>query len=129
MGQVSGLIIAVAFLILVILVGIFLMKMIQTITRIDDNVNALTHDINNVSRQSSRLLSTSNEVLKEVNRKLVTVDPVFKAMARVGNSITKVDDAVNGLAKKIHRRRRVKKSWLYRIGKLAVDYLKLRKKK
>ena len=129
MGQVSGLIIAMAFLILVIFVGVFLMKMVQTVTKIDDNVRSLTQDVNNVAKQSSQLLATSNELLREVNRKLITVDPVFKAMAKVGTNVAKVNDAVDGLAKRMHRRHRIKKSWLYRIGKLAFDYFRLKKNK
>lgn len=127
MGQVSGLIIAMAFLILVIFVGIFLMKMIQTVTKINDNVKSLTRDVDDVSKQSSRLLSTSNELLHEVDRKLITVDPVFKAMAKVGASVAKVNDTVDGLAKKMHRHHKIKKSWFYRIGKLAFDCFRLKK--
>ena len=59
-GQIAGLIAAIAFLILVIWVGWFLTKVVKNLADLSNNINDLTKELDDV-------LTNTNELLTDVN--------------------------------------------------------------
>nr|WP_290123341.1 DUF948 domain-containing protein [Secundilactobacillus oryzae] len=77
-GQIAGLIAASAFLILVIFIGIFLMKMTKTLGEVNRSVKTLTDDADVLSRQAENLMANADQLLTDVNKKSAKIDPVFQ---------------------------------------------------
>lgn len=91
-GQIAGLIAASAFLILVIFIGIFLMKMTKTLGEVNRSVKTLTDDADVLSRQAENLMANADQLLTDVNKKSAKIDPVFQQpviLARVFRTWTR----------------------------------------
>lgn len=97
-GQIAGLIAAIAFLILVIWIGWFLTKVIRNLTALTKNVNDLTKELDGV-------LTNTNELLTDVNDKAEMITPAVQAIADVGQSVSDVNEASRNLVEKINDHR------------------------
>lgn len=107
LGQVAGLIAAIAFLILVLFIGYFLVRLSTTLKETNRSINVLTNDADALSKEVEVILSNANELLEDVNQKSATIDPAFQAVADLGTSVSdlnsatrKVTDRFSGKAKK-----------------------------
>ncbi|KRM59195.1 hypothetical protein C5L31_000889 [Secundilactobacillus malefermentans] len=100
-GQVAGLIAAVAFLILVIFIGIFLMRMTKTLGEVNKSVKTLTGDVDVLSHQAENLMANANELLEDVGEKSVKVDPVFQAAGDLGQSVSDLNEATRKLTDRV----------------------------
>ena len=97
-GQIAGLIAAIAFLILVIWVGWFLTKVVKNLADLSNNINDLTKELDDV-------LTNTNELLTDVNDKAEMITPAVQAIADVGQSISDVNEASRNFVEKINNRR------------------------
>lgn len=114
-GQIAGLIAAIAFLILVIWVGWFLNKVVKNLSDLSKNVNDLTQELDNV-------LTNTNELLTDVNDKAEMITPAVQALADVGQSVSDVNEASRNFVEKInnHRNNRSTVSkMMTNVGKVA----------
>lgn len=114
-GQIAGLIAAIAFLILVIWVGWFLNKVVKNLSDLSKNVNDLTQELDNV-------LTNTNELLTDVNDKAEMITPAVQALADVGQSVSDVNEASRNFVEKInnHRNNRITVSkMMTNVGKVA----------
>lgn len=100
-GQIAGLIAAGAFLLLVIFIGVFLMNMVRSLGEVTRSVKVMTEDIDVISKQAEDILSNANVLLEDVNQKVATVDPVFKAAADLGTSVSDLNDATRNLTGRV----------------------------
>ena len=92
-GQIAGLIAAIAFLILVIWVGWFLTKVVKNLADLSNNINDLTKELDDV-------LTNTNELLTDV-----MITPAVQAIADVGQSVSAVNEASRNFVEKINNRR------------------------
>ncbi len=83
-GQIAGLIAAIAFLVLVVFIGVFLMKMVRTLGEVNQSVKTMTNDMDVIAKQTEDILASANTLLDDVNHKVATIDPVFQAAATLG---------------------------------------------
>ena len=67
-GQVAGLIAAIAFLILVLFIGMFLVKMNKTLGEVNRSMKSMTSDIDVISHQAEDIMANANELLTDVNK-------------------------------------------------------------
>ncbi|MCL8496060.1 DUF948 domain-containing protein, partial [Apilactobacillus sp. F1] len=67
-------------------------------------------DITVISKQAEDILASSNSLVKDVNEKINTLDPVYQAAADVGQSVSDLNNATQNLAKKFQNRN--KKSFM-----------------
>ncbi|WP_439646476.1 DUF948 domain-containing protein [Secundilactobacillus collinoides] len=102
-GQVAGMIAAVAFLILVLFIGMFLSKMLTTLKEVNRSIQTLTDDVDVVSKQAEDIMANANTLLEDVNKKVATVDPVFQAAADLGTSVSDLNDATRNLTSKVSK--------------------------
>lgn len=100
-GQVAGLIAAIAFLILVIFIGVFLMKMVRTLGEVNQSVKTMTSDMDVIAKQTEDILANANTLLDDVNHKVATIDPVFQAAADLGTSVSDLNEATRDLTGRV----------------------------
>lgn len=95
MGQLAGLIAAIAFFVLVLFIGVFLVRLSATLKETKSSVAVLTSDADALSKEVEVILSNANELLEDVNKKVATVDPAFQAVADLGTSVSELNDATH----------------------------------
>lgn len=100
-GQVAGLIAAIAFLILVVWVGWFLTKTSKNLHDTVDSLSKLADDADRLSREVDDILHNTNELLDDLNEKSAAIDPAVKAIGDLGQSVSDVNDASRNFVDKI----------------------------
>lgn len=100
-GQIAGLIAAIAFLVLVVFIGVFLTKMVRTLGEVNQSIKTMTNDMDVIARQTEDILANANTLLDDVNHKVATIDPVFKAAADLGTSVSDLNEATRELTGKV----------------------------
>ena len=84
-GQVAGLIAAIAFAVLVIFIGIFLLNLVKALNDASRNLDSITIDINDLSDNAS-------DLIENVNDRIDQIDPVFQAAAEIGTTVTEATE-------------------------------------
>ncbi|WP_251547166.1 DUF948 domain-containing protein [Limosilactobacillus caecicola] len=97
-GQIAGLIAAIAFVVLVLWIGWFLTKLVKNLADLSHNINDLTNELDNV-------LTNTNELLEDVNDKAEMITPAVQAIADVGQSVSDINDASRNFVDRINQRR------------------------
>ncbi|MHA8110928.1 DUF948 domain-containing protein [Lactobacillaceae bacterium Melli_B4] len=97
----AGIIAALAFLLLVIFIGVFLMKLVTTLNEVNQSLKSLTDDVDVISSQTEKVLASSNSMLKDLNDKVNTIDPVFQAAADLGQSVSELNDSTKNLTSRV----------------------------
>lgn len=129
-GQIAGLIAAGAFLLLVIFIGVFLVNMVRSLGEVTRSVKVITEDVDVISKQAEDILSNANVLLEDVNQKVATIDPVFKAAADLGTSVSDLNDATRNLTGKVTSgaKKTASAGIVSRLGKTAFNAYRNRKK-
>ncbi|HFD1878148.1 TPA: DUF948 domain-containing protein, partial [Streptococcus pyogenes] len=78
---ISLMIIALAFVALVIFLIIVLKKVSETIDEAKKTISVLTSDVNVTLHQTNDILAKANILVEDVNGKVATIDPLFVAIA------------------------------------------------
>lgn len=128
-SQITGLLEAVALVALIVFVAVFLIKAMIMITKVNRSLGDVTKDINAISKQSEAVLKESHRLLDEINGDVKTLRPIFKASADLGKSVSNVNHTVNDMGKRFKRRRKLRRSRLYKIGSILFNIFNLRKRK
>ncbi|MBW1605773.1 DUF948 domain-containing protein [Lactobacillus sp. Sy-1] len=97
----AGIIAALAFLLLVIFIGVFLLKLVSTLNEVNQSLKSITNDIDVLSSQTEKVLASSNSMLKDLNDKVNTIDPVFQAAADLGVSVSELNDSTKNLTSRV----------------------------
>lgn len=100
-GEIAGMIAAIAFLILVAFLGVFLTKMVRTLGEVNQSVKTMTDDMDVIAKQTEDILANANTLLDDVNHKVATIDPVFQAAADLGTSVSDLNSATRDLTGKV----------------------------
>lgn len=125
MGQIAGLIAALAFLLLVIWIGWFLTKVIKHLSALSQNIEDLTKELDGV-------LNNTNELLTDVNDKAEMITPAVQALADVGQSVSDVNTASRHFVQKVsmhHQKRGPVAKMVTNLGQAAAIGLMTRLKK
>ncbi|MDN2454220.1 DUF948 domain-containing protein [Lactobacillus sp. UCMA15818] len=101
LGQLAGLIAAIAFLLLVIFLCIVLAKVGKIMNEVNESVKSMRTDINGLSKEAESILAKSNTLLTDIGDKSKTIDPLFQAVADVSESVSDLNNASRGLATKV----------------------------
>ncbi len=114
-GEISMLIAAIAFAVLVIFIGMTLMKITKvlenlhsTVSEVNSTLSVVTKDVDNLSVEVEGLLNKANTLVDDVNGKLGKTDPLFTAIGDIGITVSDLNDStremtvnfVNGVNKK-----------------------------
>ncbi|CAK1222655.1 DUF948 domain-containing protein [Fructobacillus evanidus] len=86
-GELSILIFALAFLLLVVFIGIFLLRLTRSVT-------ILTTDIDTIARSSNEVLANTNMLLDDVNDKMATLDVTVQAAADLSQTVSDLNGSV-----------------------------------
>ncbi|MCI1922753.1 MAG: DUF948 domain-containing protein [Lentilactobacillus buchneri] len=100
-GQIAGLIAAIAFLLLVIFIGMFLLKVSRTISEVNSSIRSMTSNVDVIAKQTDKIMATSNTLVKDFDEKLNIVTPVFQAAADLGESVSDLNKATHNLTSKV----------------------------
>jgi len=130
-AHIAGIIAAVAFLALACFIGIFLMRMTKTMGEINRSLNSITDDVDALSHQTENIMSNANELLKDVNGKVATIDPAFQAMGDLGQSVSDLNAATRELTAKVGKNNEKKNRFASatKVGKAAFDVYRDRRNK
>lgn len=104
-GQLAGLIAALALVVLVIFIAWFLVKVAGAIRDAITSVEQLTKDVDTLSGELNEILKNSNSLLEDINKKAVQVDPAVQAIADLGQSVSYVNQASRSLVENLASRR------------------------
>lgn len=104
-GQLAGLIAALALVVLVIFIAWFLVKVAGAIRDAITSVEQLTKDVDILSGELNEILKNSNSLLEDINKKAVQVDPAVQAIADLGQSVSDVNQASRSLVENLASRR------------------------
>lgn len=123
-GQIAGLIAAIAFLLLVLFIGTFLLRMTKTL-------GVITKDVDQISREAEEIMASANELLLDVNGKVKTIDPAFTAIADLGTSVSDLNTATRNLTARVGNgaKNATGVSMAAKVSKAAMDRYKNRKAK
>lgn len=105
-GQIAGLIAAIALVVLVCFVGVFLHRLAKTLTATEESIKSLTADAHTLSESVDQVVNNTNELLDDINEKSAQLDPAVKAVADVSESVSDVNAAARHLADKLGERQR-----------------------
>lgn len=83
----SLLIIALAFVALVVYVILLLKKLTQTVGEAQSTLKVLTTDLDSTLYHTNELLAKANVLVEDVNGKVNTIDPVFSTLADLSVSV------------------------------------------
>ncbi|UQS86778.1 DUF948 domain-containing protein [Nicoliella spurrieriana] len=97
----AGIIAALAFLLLVIFIGVFLLKLVTTLNEVNQSLKSITDDVDVLASQTEKVLASSNSMLKDLNDKVNTIDPVFQAAADLGVSVSELNDSTKNLTGRV----------------------------
>lgn len=130
-GQIAGLIAAIAFLVLVVFIGVFLTKMVRTLGEVNQSIKTMTDDMDVIAKQTEDILANANTLLDDVNHKVATIDPVFKAAADLGTSVSDLNEATRELTGKVSStaKKSVTSNLLARAGSAMFNAYRGRKSK
>lgn len=104
-GQLAGLIAALALVVLVIFIAWFLVKVAGAIRDAITSVEQLTKDVDTLSGELNEILKNSNSLLEDISKKAVQVDPAVQAIADLGQSVSDVNQASRSLVENLASRR------------------------
>ena len=104
-GQLAGLIAALALVVLVIFIAWFLVKVAGAIRDAITSVEQLTKDVYTLIGELNEILKNSNSLLEDINKKAVQVDPAVQAIADLGQSVSDVNQASRSLVENLASRR------------------------
>ncbi|HEL0027760.1 DUF948 domain-containing protein [Streptococcus equi] len=85
---ISLLIIALAFVALVIFLIMVLKKVSEAVDEAKKTITVLTSDVNVTLYQTNEILAKANVLVDDVNGKMTTIDPLFVAIADLSESVS-----------------------------------------
>lgn len=97
---ISLLIIAVAFVALVVYVIILLKTANETLAEAKQTVKLLTSDLDNTLYHTNQLLAKTNVLVEDINGKVNTIDPVFTTLADLSVSVADLNQQARKLSNK-----------------------------
>ncbi|KRM95591.1 methyl-accepting chemotaxis-like protein [Liquorilactobacillus aquaticus DSM 21051] len=97
LGQLAGLIAALAFLLLVVFMCVVLIKVAKTMGEVNQSVKTLRDDADAISKEVEAILAKSNVLLDDVNGKSKKIDPLFQTVADLSESVSDLNSASRNL--------------------------------
>lgn len=103
-GEIAGIIAALAFAVLVIFICINLSKLAkvmtdlkETVKRVNTTLDVVTKDVDNLSVEVEGLLNKANSLVDDVNGKLGKTDPLFTAIGDLGVTVSDLNDSTKNM--------------------------------
>lgn len=96
----SLLIIAVAFVALVVYLVILLKNANETVSEVRQTVKLLTSDLDTTLHHTNQLLAKTNVLVEDINGKVNTIDPVFTTLADLSVSVADLNQQACQLTSK-----------------------------
>lgn len=118
-GQLAGMIAAVALVVLVLALVWFLVQVVKAIRQATANLADLTKEATELSHQADDILKNTNELLEDINDKVGKVDPAFVAVGKVGQSVSDLNDASRDFMSHLAQRRARRNKWTTKLGEVA----------
>lgn len=100
MIEISVLLIALAFVALVVYLIIVLNKVAQTVEETKRTISILTSDLDVTLHQTNELMTKANVLVDDINGKVATIDPLFDAVADLSVSVSDLNYQARDLGKK-----------------------------
>ncbi len=107
-GEIAALIAAVAFAVLVIALIYLLVKVANvvddlstTVEEANDSLSTITKDADRLLIEVEGLLNKSNVTLDDVNGKMILIDPLFKAVGDLGETVSDLNQSSRNLTSTI----------------------------
>lgn len=104
-GEIAGLIAALAFAVLVIFICLNLSKLSkvmtdvrETVRRLNSTIDIVTKDVDNLSIEVEGLLNKANTLVDDVNGKLGKTDPLFTAIGDIGVTVSDLNESTKQMA-------------------------------
>lgn len=104
-GEIAGLVAALAFAVLVIFISLNLSKLSkvmnevrETVRRLNSTIDIVTKDVDNLSIEVEGLLNKANTLVDDVNGKLSKTDPLFTAIGDIGVTVSDLNESTKQMA-------------------------------
>ncbi|MGR8773711.1 DUF948 domain-containing protein [Leuconostoc citreum] len=93
LGQLALIIFAIAFLLLVLFIGVFLLRLTRSLS-------IITVDVDTIARSSNEILGNANTLLNDVKGKVKTLDPTVQAVADLSVTVSQLNATVQNVTSK-----------------------------
>lgn len=107
-GEIAGLIAAIAFAIVALVLCYVLFKaagvisnLNTTVEEVNSSLGTITKDADHLLIEVEGLLNKTNTTLDDVNGKLGLTNPLFKAVGDLGDSVTRLNDATVNMSQSL----------------------------
>lgn len=101
----AGIIAAVAFLVICVVLALFLMQLLKTVKGINETLDGIQGQIQGITRESTDLLHKANRLTEDIQDKSLRLNSVVDAVKGVGDSVqtlnTSVDRVTNSITHNI----------------------------
>ncbi|MDT3993889.1 DUF948 domain-containing protein [Mammaliicoccus fleurettii] len=102
---IAGIIAAVAFLVICVVLALFLMQLLKTVKGINETLDGIQGQIQGITRESTDLLHKANRLTEDIQDKSLRLNSVVDAVKGVGDSVqtlnTSVDRVTNSITHNI----------------------------
>ncbi|MDO4903378.1 MAG: DUF948 domain-containing protein [Limosilactobacillus sp.] len=118
MVRLAVLIAAIAFVILVAFLCVFLTHLSSAVKEAKQSVTTLTRDLDSLSKEVEDVLGNTNTLLEDVNDKATRLDPAVQAVADVSQSVIDINDHVHSIVDKVSAQKE-KNGFAFNVAKRA----------
>lgn len=85
--EISFLVIALAFVVLVIFLGKFLHTTCKTLQKVTQTLEAVQRQVDDLGHEPRNIFQRTNEIACDVQAKMKCIDPLFRALSNVGEGL------------------------------------------
>lgn len=126
MMEIAVLLIALAFVALVIYLILFIKKLTATVGEAQQTLTILTSDLNVTLHHTNEILAKANVLVEDVNSKVATIDPLFTAVADLSESVSDLNTQARHLSVKASAigKQSAKAGTVYTVSKFASKVLR-----
>ncbi|MFU1768152.1 DUF948 domain-containing protein [Mammaliicoccus sciuri] len=98
---IAGIIAAVAFLIICVVLALFLMQLLKTVKGINETLDGIQGQIQGITRESTDLLHKANRLTEDIQDKSLRLNSVVDAVKGVGDSVQTLNNSVDRVTNSI----------------------------
>lgn len=121
LGEIAGLIAAIAFVFLVVYACKILASLTITVKELTKSIDVLTKDADAISKEVEVLVDQTNQLLGDINSKVQTIEPVFTTAAELSESVSDLNKAGREAVEnvKVSTEKAAKATRVFKLGRTA----------
>ena len=97
----AGIIAAIAFLVICVVLAMFLVQLLKTVKGINETLDGIQGQIQGITRESTDLLHKANRLTEDIQDKSLRLNSVVDAVKGVGDSVQTLNSSVDRVTNSI----------------------------